>query len=460
MEWLKKNKWHALVGGLFLASLSLILFSLYSIHSNKVVHGVSYGDLDLSGLTREEAKIRVEKYLEDKKDQEIRLKSDVTSYKYKLDELGFRVKPDLVVEEAFKVGRDKKSLYNIIDVLNCLVVSKSIQAPLDTNKAKMDKVIEELEEKINRDSKNATLTFDQEGKTNLSPDRDGTKLNVAKTKEALEGLQIGQDLVLLPVEKVKAKVKKEDLTFVNGVLATFSTDYSKSEDNRKDNIALGASFFSEMIVQPGQEVSFLKTINGITKENGFKESGVIISGEFDRGIGGGICQVSTTIYNALIRADLEIVERHNHSRPIGYVPRSTDAAVVEGYKDLVFRNNYKTPIYLMAKTDGHDMEFTVYGNKEEKPYDIEIVPESLGTIQPKTETRYSPSLYEGDQKVEKSGARGYSYRTWRVKIKDGQELERTLLNKSYYVPQNKVVLVGTKARPSSDESNEDNNNNN
>lgn len=447
VNWIKENKWLGLGGFFFCLSLSLIVYALISIRSDKIIQGVVYGDLNLSGLTRAQAQEHLESYLEERKDNEIRLKTDVTSYKYTFDQLGFRVNTKELAEDAFKVGRDRKSLNNITVTLNHLLSPQRMDTVADTNMAKLNMLILELEEKVNRASRNAQIQVLPDDKIKVLSDRTGAKLDSKKTKEMLAALTGSEKVLSLPIDQIEAKVTNEDLAFVTGVLGTFSSDYSKSEDNRKDNIALGSSFFNEVILQPGQELSFLKTIGGINKDKGFKESGVIISGEFDRGIGGGICQVSTTMYNALIRADVEIVERHNHSRPVGYVPKGTDAAVVDGYKDLVVKNPFKTPIYLVAQADGDDLVYTVYGNLEEKNYQIEIIPESLGSISPKVVKKSSSSMYVGEEKVEKYGAKGYSYRTWRAKIVDGKEVERTLLSKSYYVPQNKVVVVGSKAKP-------------
>ena len=448
MNWLKNNKWIALLGFVFLISLCLILYGVLSIRSNQILKGVKLAEIDLSGMTRKEATQVIEDYSQKKKQDSIRFKSDVTSFNYTFDELGFTMDAQKIAEDAFRVGRDEEDLNNIAKVINILFSPETIDASSNFDSKKLKEISKQLEGKVNRESRDASLEKDEENNISFLSDRPGAELNIEKTENIIRNLTGREEVVQLPVKEIQAKVKKKDLAFINGVLGTFSTEYSKSEKNRKHNIALGANYFNGMTLKPDQEVSFLKTINGITVENGFKESGVIIDGEFDRGTGGGICQVSTTLYNALIRGDVEIIERHNHSRPIGYVPRGTDAAVVDGGKDLVFKNNFKSPIYIVATTDGYDMDFTIYGNIDEKPYTIEIVPEALGTIYPRVRKQSTSSMYKGQEKVLKKGGRGFSYRTWRVKKVEDKEVERTLLSKSYYVPQDKVILVGTKERAS------------
>ena len=209
-----------------------------------------------------------------------------------------------------------------------------------------------------------------------------------------------------------------------------------------------------MKLKPGQEISFNDTIGEISEETGFKNATVIVGGEYEDGIGGGICQVSTTLYNSLILSDLEIVERHNHSRPINYVDLGTDAAVARGYKDLKFKNNTNNPIVIMAKADGEKLDFKVLGNSSDRDYEIKIIPERLGVVSPDVKTTYSDSIPEGETVVKESGKRGYSYKTNKEIIKDGEVLEKKEISKSYYVPKDKILVVGTGT--SSKDSDDDN----
>lgn len=460
MEWMRENR-KIVIGiacGILVLLLGLFIYGFVEVRSNKILRGVHMGEADLSGLTKTQAEEHLEKFTSEKRKDHIRLKTPVTSYDYTYGDLGFKTHPKEAVKEAMEIGRTRDPLSNAVEAAVLLFSKRDLGLTSSYEKEDLDAAVAELAEKIHVKSENATLEEGEEGNVTVTNHKLGSYLDLDEAEELITSLEGTEEVVDLPVYSLEPEITKEDLSFIDGVLGKGETNYSSSEKNRKDNIALGTSYFNEMMLEPGEEVSFLETIGGIDADKGFKESGVIVDGEFDRGIGGGICQVSTTLYNALIYSDVEIVERYNHSRPIGYVKKGMDAAVVDGYKDLKFKNSFKNPIYIIGKANGSDLEFTVYGTKADKPYEVEIIPESLGSIAPKVKTRYSSSMYEGTQKTEKSGAYGYSYQTWRVKKVDGEEVERNVLNKSYYVPKDKIIVVGTRSAPSSDSGNDNNDN--
>ncbi len=427
--------------------LMLIVYGSAITRQDRIIPGVQVEGTSLSGKTREQAEEILRAFEKENQDKEIQLKGEYTTYKIPLRDLGYKLNVDELVDEAYAVGRSGDGFENIMEAAKTLIVSKHLEIKDLYSDENLDEQVKILAEKIDREPEDAQLSFtekDGELKVKLTGDHSGTKLNQKKTRELLQ-MPVEEGQVLeLPIKQLSANIKKEDLVDMDSVLGEFSTDYSSSEPNRKDNIALSSIKFSHVLLKPGEEISFLNTIGDITKENGFKTSNVISDGEFQRGLGGGICQVSTTLYNAIVRADLEIVERHSHSKPIGYVANGTDAAVVQPSKDLIFKNDFAHPVYITAKADGKKLEYIVYGSKKDKDYDIELVPVSLGSYGPKTVVKYSNALYVGQQKVEKIGSRGYSYKTYRVKKVGDKEVERTLLNESYYTPSNRVVIQGTK----------------
>ncbi|QGU94691.1 hypothetical protein GOM49_05830 [Clostridium bovifaecis] len=132
---------------------------------------------------------------------------------------------------------------------------------------------------------------------------------------------------------------------IKGKIASFTTAFNSNNKPRSKNIRLAASIINGTIVAPGEVFSFNKVVGQRTRARGFEEAGVYINGNLDEGLGGGICQVSTTLYNAVLLADLEVVERDNHSLTVHYVPLSRDAAVSWGSKDFKFRNNKNYYIY-------------------------------------------------------------------------------------------------------------------
>src|SRR5699024_6884105 len=176
----------------------------------------------------------------------------------------------------------------------------------------------------------------------------------------------------IPVDKVEPKYTKKHYERINGIIGEYSTAYANSPAGRKHNIRLSTEQFNGKLLNPGDTLSYNQTVGTISKNTGYQEASVIMDGDFQTGVGGGICQTSTTLYNALLLADLTIVERSPHSIPIGYVNKGMDAAVAEGWKDLKFRNDFDFPVYLSAKTSGDQVYFYVYGDKNAKDYQIKI----------------------------------------------------------------------------------------
>lgn len=152
----------------------------------------------------------------------------------------------------------------------------------------------------------------------------------------------------------------------NTVLGEFSTAYTGAGKGRAQNIEAGAKKLHGRVVLPGEVFSVAAALMPFTEENGYASGGTYIDGQLSESIGGGVCQLSTTLYNALLQTKLEIVERHPHSMPVGYVPLGRDAAIAGDYKDLKFRNTTKSPVLLLCKATGTEVKVEVYGRSEAK----------------------------------------------------------------------------------------------
>ena len=159
---------------------------------------------------------------------------------------------------------------------------------------------------------------------------------------------------------------------IKDVLGTYTTDYGSSPYGRKVNVVNGASKINGSVVYPGETFSVYKTVSPFTAENGYALAGSYENGQTVQTYGGGICQVSTTLYNAVIRAELKIKERHPHSMTVHYVPRSADAAIAGTYKDMKFENQYDFPIYIEGRANGSAITFTVYGEKTNPERTVEF----------------------------------------------------------------------------------------
>ena len=234
----------------------------------------------------------------------------------------------------------------------------------------------------------------------------------------------------------------DELSYVKDVLATFTTDYSTSSANRCQNVANATRLLNGTILYPGEEFSVATAINPMTPENGYALAGSYENGKTVETYGGGICQVSTTLYNAVIRAELEVVTRYNHSMIVGYVKPSCDAAISGFVKDFVFKNNLEHPIFIEGYTHDKQVTFNIYGCETRDPgREVVFESETLET----TPATNAVSLL-GDQPIgyvhTESGHNGVKARLWKIVKENGVEVSRDLFNSSNYMMSPKTVYIG------------------
>ena len=235
---------------------------------------------------------------------------------------------------------------------------------------------------------------------------------------------------------------------VKDVLGTFTTSYSTSNSSRSANVANGCRLIDGTLLYPGDEFSCYDAVSPFTEGNGYYMAGSYLNGKVVDSLGGGICQVSTTLYNAVLLAELDVTERHNHSMIVTYVDPSADAAIAESSgKDFKFVNSTDYPIYIEGHT-GSDKKitFTIYGvETRDEGHSVQYVSEVLETINPQTEVLY-PDATLPIGVVNITGAHiGYKARLWKIVKENGVEVSREVINTSSYkmVPRSAVVGIST-----------------
>ena len=242
----------------------------------------------------------------------------------------------------------------------------------------------------------------------------------------------------------EADITVEQLSEITDVLGTFSTWYGDSSDGRKANVESGARHLDGMLVKPGEEVSVHDVTAPYTEENGYAMAPSYENGEVVDSMGGGICQVSTTLYNTLLLSEVEIVERYAHSREVSYVDPSMDAAIAGDIKDLKFRNNKETPIYIEAVLSDGNLRFNLYG-KETRPAErtVEFESESLETIESDEKTYVATDDRIGKIYTKGSGRTGLTAQLWKIIYENGEEVSRETVNYSQYSASGETIAVGT-----------------
>lgn len=226
------------------------------------------------------------------------------------------------------------------------------------------------------------------------------------------------------------------------LIAKFATYYGDSSENRKHNIALAASAIDGALLPPEEEFSFNDTVGARTEERGYKAAFVINDGAFVEGVGGGVCQVSGTLYNCALLADLAVTCVHPHSLPVSYVAPSFDA-MVSSWSDLRFVNTLSAPVTLKMTADGQYLRAEIYGVKGE--FSVRRRSETLGEIPFETERLTDTSLAPGEERVEAAGKNGLRSEGWLEYFRDGALVRTLRIRRDTYLPQKRIVFTNVVA---------------
>lgn len=285
----------------------------------------------------------------------------------------------------------------------------------------------------------AQLIKNEEGDYHIVPEQIGREMDLSALIMWWGGFSIYQEKYPLPVKELLPMVTEDELR--NRLPQTLWAEYSTvlaDIPDRTENVKLAAAKLQGLLVIPGQEFSFNETVGPREMEEGFREAKIIVGGKFENGMGGGICQVSSTLYNTLLLAGLQISERHNHSLQIAYVPLGRDATVVYGQKDLKFKNTTNCVLRIKTRLEGLKLTIGIYGSGKNPFSNIKITHKVLKTYPFTKEFQSDPSLVPGQQKILVKGQDGYLVETYRSILK-GTEMKNELVSRDYYAPVNQVV---------------------
>lgn len=304
-----------------------------------------------------------------------------------------------------------------------------------------------LAQQIDAQPANASVeSFDTASQSfTFAREQAGRTLNQEKLVRDIEGaLANGGGSVQLEIETLQPEVTLENVSAQYGMISSAVTNASSSSSNRLNNIALALQFINGTALEPGESFSFNEVVGKRTKDRGFKSAPAYSSGEVTEEVGGGICQVSTTLFNAVVKADLQVDERHAHSLTVSYVDIGKDAAVDWGNKDLRFTNNSDDRIYICCYlSEDKRVHIGVFGKLLEDGVTITLEGKQTGTIDPETEYQLNFALSSGQTKVIQKGKMGYSAATYKIWWDaNGNEIKRELLCKSNYKATKQIVEYG------------------
>lgn len=327
---------------------------------------------------------------------------------------------------------------NVVDLLEN--DSKlEIDIPIEEAKAK-EIDIEQIYSEIYTEPKDAYFERDP---FKIYAEVEGVDFDISK-EDAKQMVQTKQEEYRIPLKLTPASKTINDigLEAFPYLISDFTTKYDASNINRSQNLAIAAGKIDGTVLMPGEEFSFNQVVGKRTIQEGYKDAKIYQDGQVVDGLAGGICQISSTLYNAVVKADLEVTERRNHSFTTSYIKAGQDATVVYGVIDFKFKNTRTYPIKISASVESGIAEFKINGIKEEVEYDISLNPVTTGSIPYSTQYVPDATLAPGQQVIVQRGGNGLKVTTYKDKKLDGKLVFREVVSTDTYRPMNAIIRIG------------------
>ena len=497
---------------LVLAVIVSTIFAFLNIKNENIISGVSISGIDVSGLSKEEAKAKIENVYNEKKEKEIAVKYQdyETTLNPTLMEVNYDV--ETAVNEANSIGRGDNIFINNYNILFTLIGKKNVNVNMSLNEDVTKQTISDISVNLPGVVIESNYSVEDD-ELIITKGKEGVVVNtdalLEKVKENLNDINSSEDDIEIPVTDKKPeeididkihdevyreaqdayytknpfavypevtgidfnveearKILEEDkeeyvikLTITNpkvtisqigseafpDKLASFTTRYDAGDTDRSTNLQIACQKINGKVVLAGETFSYNKALGARTAAAGYKNGKIYSAGEVVDGIGGGICQISSTLYNSVLMANLEIVERRNHQFVTSYVPAGRDATVVYGAIDFKFKNTRQYPIRIVASAQNGIATISIYGIKEENEYTFSFSTKTIASIPSTTQYIEDGTLPVGTERVKQKGTNGLKTETYITKSLNGKVISTKLLSKDTYDAMTRIVLKGTKA---------------
>lgn len=420
-----------------------------------ICNGVFVETVNVGGMSEDEARTAVAQYRDEYLQRTVEVDVNGKTVSATLEQLGYNCEVGDVIAKAMQVGKDGNPFTNYAKIREIATTPLVYKLKYDAKEKKSSTFVNKKckrnvrKQKCQSKTGNGTFVY-TDAKEGSTIDVDST---AAQIKKAVEQAKSGDAI------RVKADVTIQEPTVTKDLasrckdkIGSFQTNFNAGNVSRSKNLSNAARLINDHVIYPGETFSVHDTISPLTEENGYYAAPSYSNGEVVDSIGGGVCQVSTTLYNAVLKAELEVVERSPHSMVVSYVKPSMDAAIAGDYKDFKFRNDTEVPIYIEGGVYSGTIYFNIYG-EETRSDDREVTFESetTQTMQPGadkiTYDKTKPASYT---KVTQEAHVGYKAVLWKI-VKENGKTKKTQINSSTYqaVPRyvTKGAAEGTPATP-------------
>ena len=453
----------ALIMFVITCALTVTAFAINGADKTKICEGVYVNDIDLGGLTPDQAEDKIGYYVDGITSAKVKINIDGRGeIETTLATLGLTADGTNCVEEAYAIGKKGNPIKRYKEVQDTLEKGVHYDITFSFKEGSIEKFLASQTEEFNIEPISASLT--KEGADFVVSDHVvGRQINTATSAAKIEEYVLGSwdkasELSFdVDVEEVMPEFTAEDIQDCTTLLGTYTTDYSPVGTGRAKNVENGARLVNGAYMLPGDILSVDEKLRPYTVENGYGVGGQYVNGKVESSVGGGICQVSTTLYNAVLYAELEVVERAAHSMTVTYVPLSRDAAIAGDYKDFKFKNSSDKPIYIEGIARGGKITFNIYGHETRDTANrkVDFEYEILDTKKPgKDVVTEDPKKPKGYEEVTQGAFNGYTARLYKIVYENGKQVSKTQVNQSVYKSSPRYVTKGT-GKPKKEEKEEE-----
>lgn len=440
--------------GYFLLSLTaLVLFLGVRVQAEEpetIKAGIYAGEIDLSGKNVTEAGEAIDRYVNGLKSVQVTLKinenHDVT---VTAGDMGVSWANTDLPQIALEYGTRGNVIQRYKALRDLEYEMYAMDIALDFDRELINAILTEQCTKYDRKAVNARLKRSENNTLEVLNGIQGQVLDVEASGQKIydylteewDGRPCSIELEMMAEQP---KGSTEELSELTDLLGSFTTSYSTSSSSRSANVENGCRLINGTTLYPGEEFSTYETVSPFSKANGYYMAGSYMNGKVVDSLGGGICQVSTTLYNAVLLSELEVTERHNHSMIVTYVDPSADAAIAESAgKDFKFVNNLDYPIYIEGYTENKEITFNIYGKEtRDAGHSVKYESEILQVIRPSHDNIYADGGRGIGYIVTEGAHIGYKAKLWKVVMQDGQEVSREEVNSSSYKVSPRSATVG------------------
>ncbi|MHC1760215.1 MAG: VanW family protein [Negativicutes bacterium] len=431
---------------LLLGGVLLVAGDVSLAYSDKLCRGLVLADVEVGGLTVAEAEAKMAAALRDKESKPVaRVLFENQQWEVSWDVVSGR--PDLasMVRQAYTIGRVGNLLQRIRTQFITINGGKKNHLGLHADEVKIRSIVSAVADSVDRQAVDATLLETVDG-IHISKDQTGRQTNREATVKALvQAIETGNAAgIPLIVMNMPASIRVQDLQGIDGMIAAYTTVYDSSDESRSRNIQIAASKLSGILVGPGDILSFNDRVGLRNPEHEYKLAPTLSSAGTVMDWGGGVCQVSSTLYNAALLADFAVVERSAHYQPPAYVPLGQDATVADGQIDLKVKNMRKHAMYVRSIADAGKLEVRIYGKREKGAFTVRIETTEKTVRVPQTIILQDPSLPLGEEVVESMGRTGFVVAVHRIRLQGEKELGREKISEDEFEGVDRILRVGAR----------------